>query len=130
MEDRYVFRGKRTDNGEWVQGCLITDETEDSKRFIGYVIGTDEDGIPHDLDVVQVDPSTICKYYDEDKTNALNEMAKYVNKNGFSITEKDGRFSIADVILRKRKPTGEIIEETSYYKLFNTVTGKLLGGEV
>lgn len=61
MEDRYVFRGKRTDNGEWVQGCLITDETEDSKRFIGYVIGTDEDGIPHDLDVVQVDPSTICK---------------------------------------------------------------------
>lgn len=54
----------------------------------------------------------------------------YVNKNGFSITEKDGRFSIADVILRKRKPTGEIIEETSYYKLFNTVTGKLLGGKV
>jgi hypothetical protein len=61
MEDRYLFRGKRIDNGEWVQGCLITDETEDSKRFIGYVIGTDEDGIPHDLDVVQVDPSTICK---------------------------------------------------------------------
>ena len=61
MEDRCLFRGKRTDNGEWVQGCLITDETEDSKRFIGYVIGTDEDGIPHDLDVVQVEPSTICQ---------------------------------------------------------------------
>lgn len=61
MEDRCLFRGKRIDNGEWVQGCLITDETEDSKRFIGYVIGTDEDGIPHDLDVVQVDPSTICQ---------------------------------------------------------------------
>lgn len=67
MEDRYVFRGKRTDNGEWVQGCLITDETEDSKRFIGYVIGTDEDGIPHDLDVVQVDPSTICKCVEHDR---------------------------------------------------------------
>lgn len=61
MEDRYLFRGKRIDNGEWVEGCLITDETEDSKRFIGYVIGTDEDGIPHDLDVVQVEPSTICQ---------------------------------------------------------------------
>lgn len=57
-------------------------------------------------------------------------MAKYVNKNGFSITEKHGRFSIADVILKKRKLTGEVIKETSYCKLFNTVTGKLLSGEV
>lgn len=61
MKNSYLFKGKRVDNGEWVEGCLITDETEDSKRFIGYVIGTDEDGIPHDLDVVQVDPSTICQ---------------------------------------------------------------------
>ncbi len=44
-----------------MEGHLITDETDDSKCFIGYVIGTDEDGIPHDLDVVQVDPSTICR---------------------------------------------------------------------
>lgn len=62
MEDRYLFRGKRIDTGEWVKGHLITDETDDSKCFIGYVIGTDEDGIPHDLDVVQVEPSTICQY--------------------------------------------------------------------
>lgn len=61
MENRYLFRAKRTDTGEWVEGHLITDETDDSKCFIGYVIGTDEDGIPHDLDVVQVDPSTICQ---------------------------------------------------------------------
>lgn len=61
MENRYLFRAKRTDTGEWVEGHLITDETDDSKCFIGYVIGTDEDGAPHDLDVVQVDPSTICQ---------------------------------------------------------------------
>lgn len=61
MEDRYLFKAKRTDNGEWVEGHLLTDETDDSKCFIGYVIGTDEDGIPHDLDVAQVDPSTICQ---------------------------------------------------------------------
>lgn len=23
MEDRYLFRGKRKDNGEWVEGCLL-----------------------------------------------------------------------------------------------------------
>ena len=61
MENRFLCRGKRIDTGEWVEGHLITDETDDSKCFIGYVIGTDEDGIPHDLDVVQVDPSTICR---------------------------------------------------------------------
>ena len=61
MENRYLFRAKRTDTGEWVEGHLITDDTDDSKCFIGYVIGTDKDGIPHDLDVAQVDPSTICR---------------------------------------------------------------------
>ena len=61
MENRYVFRGKRIDNGEWVEGHLITDEKDDLKYFIGYVLGTNEDGSPHDLDAVQVDPSTICQ---------------------------------------------------------------------
>lgn len=61
MENRFLCRGKRIDTGKWVEGHLITDETDDSKCFIGYVIGTDEDGAPHDLDVVQVDPSTICR---------------------------------------------------------------------
>lgn len=61
MENRHLYRGKRIDTGEWVEGHLITDETDDSNCFIGYVIGTDEDGIPHDLDVVQVEPSTICQ---------------------------------------------------------------------
>lgn len=60
MENRYLCRGKRIDNGEWAEGHLITDETDDSKFFIGYVLGTDEDGSPHDLDAVQIDPSTIC----------------------------------------------------------------------
>lgn len=61
MESRYLYRGKRIDNGEWVEGHLITDEKDDLKYFIGYVLGTDEDGSPHDLDAVQVDPSTICQ---------------------------------------------------------------------
>ena len=79
MENRYLFRGKRIDNGEWVEGHLITDETDDSKCFIGYVIGTDEDGIPHDLDVVQVDPSTICRCAGVDKNDELiweNDIVK------------------------------------------------------
>ena len=61
MEDRYLFRAKRADNGEWVAGHLITDEQDDSKCFIADVFGTDEDGHPHDTDAVLVDNSTICQ---------------------------------------------------------------------
>lgn len=61
MQERYLFKAKRKDNGEWIQGNLITDETDDLKCFIGYIMGTDEDGIPHDIDVVLVDPDTICQ---------------------------------------------------------------------
>ena len=68
----------------------------------------------------------VCVFYDEDKKLAIDAMANYCKNNGFSITEKDGRFSIADIILRERKSTGEIISETSYHKIFDTVTGKRL----
>ena len=56
--------------------------------------------------------------------NIDEAIEEYNKKNGFSITEKDGRFSIADIILRERKSTGEVINETPYYKIFDTVTGK------
>lgn len=61
MKDRYLCKAKRTDNGEWVEGYLIVDEKDYSKYFIGYVLGTNEDGTPHDLDAAQVNPSTICQ---------------------------------------------------------------------
>lgn len=74
------------------------------------------------------DRKDVCIFYDEDKTLALKEMAEYVNKNGFTVCDKDGRFTIATLILRERKPTGEVISELPYHKLFDTVTGKLLLG--
>ena len=61
MNDRYLYRGKRTDNGEWVEGHLITDMQDKDKCFIGYVFGTNNDGTPHDFDIVPVDPSTLCQ---------------------------------------------------------------------
>ena len=50
-------------------------------------------------------------------------MENYVKKNGFTLYEKDGRFTIADIILRKRPSTGKEISRKSYIELFD-VFGK------
>lgn len=52
MENRYLFRAKRLDNGEWVQGYLYGIW---ERRYILW-------GMTNDIpDMVEVDPSTICQ---------------------------------------------------------------------
>lgn len=65
----------------------------------------------------------VCVFYDENKTAVLNEMAKYVKANGFTISENDGKFSIGDVVLVQSSLTGETVSETPYHELFD-VFGK------
>lgn len=69
MEDRYLFRGKRTDNGEWVQGNLVwSDDADDDYKAI-IIPTTDSNmftrgGARGDLGFenwCRVDPSTICQ---------------------------------------------------------------------
>ena len=52
MKDRYLFKAKRLDNGEWVQGYLYGIW---EKRYILWGMTND---IPN---MVEVDPSTICQ---------------------------------------------------------------------
>lgn len=52
MENRYLFKAKRKDNGEWVQGYLYGIW---EKRYILW-------GMTNDIpDMIEVDPSTICQ---------------------------------------------------------------------
>ncbi len=67
----------------------------------------------------------ICIFYDEDKEKALSEMQKYVSKHGF--VTPDGKYTVVDVVLREREPTGKVVSITSYHKLFNHITGKRKG---
>ena len=60
MNDRYLYRAKRTDNGEWVEGCLIKDE-QDDVFFIGYTLGIDICNDAHDIDICLVHQETICQ---------------------------------------------------------------------
>ena len=60
MKDRYLFKAKRIDNGEWVEGHYITNEKDPNHAYIGYLFGV-VDGMVHDTDIVEVIPSTICQ---------------------------------------------------------------------
>ena len=52
MEDKYLFKAKRLNNGEWVQGYLYGIW---EKRYILW-------GMTNDIpDMIEVDPSTICQ---------------------------------------------------------------------
>lgn len=68
-------------------------------------------------------PNT-CLFYDDDREEAIEYMRKYVNNHGFTIDEKEGTYTIADLILRERESTGKTISETPYHELFDTIRGK------
>ena len=72
MKDRYLYRAKRTDNGEWIIGNLLLD-IEKAKTLETYRI------YPVDyVDICRiVDPSTICQ------CTGLND------RNGKMIWEND-----------------------------------------
>lgn len=68
MENRYLFRGKRIDNGEWIQGYLYGIW---ERRYILWGMTND---IPN---MVEVDPETVC------------QCTGLQDKNGKLIWEKD-----------------------------------------
>ena len=67
MEDRYLFKGKRIDNGEWVQGYLFDDGFENGRMFVGGLVIEEYHGTACDdwsitgINFCEVDPSTICQ---------------------------------------------------------------------
>ena len=62
MNREILFRGKRIDNREWVDGCYMTDEQDPTTAYIGHIFGIDDGMLIHDFDVVRVDPETVCRY--------------------------------------------------------------------
>lgn len=54
MEDRYLCKAKRTDNGEWVIGGLVRYGFTEREKY--YIVPS----YASDLYALEIDPSTIC----------------------------------------------------------------------
>ena len=84
MEDRYLFKAKRIDNGEWVEGAVFNGESH-------CIIGQEIKFSPyteHECKIVgyEVDRDTICQCTgSKDKNGKLiweNDIVGYYNKYG------------------------------------------------
>jgi uncharacterized phage protein (TIGR01671 family) len=92
MEDRYLFKAKRADNGEWVQGYLFDDGFENGRVFIGGLVIEKYTGTACDDWTIsgscfcKVDKSTICQC-----TGLRDKNGKLIWENDI-VKDKNGNF--------------------------------------
>lgn len=127
MTREIIFKGKKVDNGEWIEGYLFDNGMSAEKRmFIGRLVIVPYEGTACDkwsiegIDFDEVDPDTICEY------------TGLTDKNGNKIWENDilmghgnpkdlakavfGKFGVRDI------ETGSIVDEVFgwHYEIIQT----------
>ena len=89
MKDRYLFRGKRTDNGDWVIGSYIP-KWFDGARISSVIIVDDSDN--EELGILD---DRLIKYYVDPKT--IGQCTSLKDKNGKLIFEGDEVVWLGDI---------------------------------
>lgn len=95
MQDRYLFKAKRKDNGEWVEGFYFCMTHTDGRHTHHFIIPLGADlslGTPVEKIQVEVDQSTICQCTgrtDRDKAlifehDVVAYLDTYSTENGYA----------------------------------------------
>ena len=90
-----LFKAKRLDNGEWVEGNLITNERNENQKYIGYIFD-ERNGVIEDFDLVEVIPTTICQY-----TGLTDKNGQKIWENDICEMVYDGKIHIYVVVWDK-----------------------------
>lgn len=92
MEDRYLFKAKRADNGEWIVGGLVRYGFTGKEKY--YIVPD----YASDLYAMEIDPNTICQCTGlKDKNGKLiweNDIVDFLGHKGTVVFEC-GSFGIA-----------------------------------
>ena len=88
MNDRYLYRAKRTDNGEWVQGALLLHDTDAATIFNQHPA----DG---SLQGFEVDQSTICQC-----TGLKDKNGKLIWENDIMVAHLDEDYPEDETYIR------------------------------
>lgn len=122
MKSRYLCRGKRTDNGEWVEGFYFCMTHPDGGHMHHFIIPLGADlslGTTIEKIQVEIDPSTICW------------CTGLEDKNGILIWENDiiekEFYSVPDYYANSKKYMGTIQYENGGWYV-NVVTDDIAQG--
>lgn len=100
MEDRYLFKAKRKDNGEWVQGALLLHDSDAATILNQHPA----DG---SLQGFEVDLSTICQCTGlKDKNGKLireNDIVKDENGNLYKAFWQDNYYQFSWICIKSAK---------------------------